>query len=199
MAVGRGFLTVIGLALMAGCTTSRPLPVPPQPTATATPSPAITLVGADLLQDVGQGAGASYQIPVKTTEKIADGVTVVANVGVRPLTILGVEPIFAAQPSAGVVLGIQLNHVKEHDQVMGVVRAYPPPGVQLIEARGAIINPVSLSGDWFQIVMGLNVKSGTVAITGLRITFRVDGVTYTRTFIHQVRLCAGRPPSATTC
>jgi hypothetical protein len=199
MAAGRGLLTAIGLVLVAGCTTSGPLPVPPRPTTTATPSPATTVFGADLLQDVAQGGGASYQIPVKTTEKIADGVTVVANVGVRPLTILGVEPVFQGQPRADVVLAIQLTHLKEHDEVMGVVRTYPPPGVQLIEVRGAIINPVSLSGDRFQIVLGLNVRSGTVAITGLRITFRVDGATYTTTLAHQIRLCAGRPPDATTC
>jgi hypothetical protein len=199
MAAGRGFLTIIGLVLVAGCTTSGPLPVPPRPTATAIPSPATTVFGADLLQDMAPGGAGSYQIPVKATEKIADGITVVANVGLRPLTILGIEPVFADQPPAGVVLGIQLTHLTEHDQVIGVGRMYPPPGVQLIEARGAIINPTSLKGDRFQIVLGLNVKSGTVAITGLRVTFRADGITYSTTFTHQIRLCVGRPASATSC
>ncbi|MGE5829589.1 MAG: hypothetical protein ACM30G_14700 [Micromonosporaceae bacterium] len=157
------------------------------------------MVGVDMLQDVAGGSNTSYQIPVKPTEAIADGTTVVRNVGLRPLTILGIEPIFQGQPPVNVVVGIQLAHLNEDDQLIGIARTYPPPGVSLIEPTGAVINPVSLSGDRFQIIMGLNVKSGTVVVTGLRVTFRVDGVTYTTTFTHQVRLCAGRPPSATTC
>lgn len=185
---------LLAAALAAGCGT----PPAPAPTLATTPvRPTPSPIDSPLRTADG-GASVRYQLPVRPAEQIADGSTLLINAGTVPIRLETIEPVYAAEPPPGVLLGVHLVTDPGTDRPVGITRDYPPP-VRLGAVPGAVLAPVGEHGDRYQVILGLRVRTGTVAVTGLRVTFTMNGTTLVQVVPHFVRLCSGRPAGSTDC
>jgi hypothetical protein len=164
----------------------------------ATPAASQPVHGDAALQRLDR-SGFIYQLPVKATERIADGAVMVSNAGQRPIQLVSVEPMFDAYTPFGTLLGVGVIARAASEDTIGIARTYPPPGDRLMAVSGATLEPASVAGLRYQLMVGLQVRDGTVNLTALQVTFTLDGHTYTRTLPHHVTLCEGRPAGSTTC
>jgi hypothetical protein len=187
----------IVILAVAGCTPTPAQRSQARPDATAAAQPPAA-PPALAIQAVSS-AGVRYDLPVQPTERVADGATTIVNAGATKVQLVNVEPVFTDRPAGEPVLGIHVVRRSLDEQAFGIARTYPPPDTVLGEVPGAVLDPHRDGGARYQLVVGLNVRTGTLTLSGLRVTYIAEGVTYTRTLEHNVVLCAGRPRGATRC
>ena len=187
---------LLALTALTGCDNVNGAP-PASPTAS---SPSISVsptLGAGTLVSIEQKA--SYQVPTRRGEVIADGAVVLRNIGNEAVRLQGVQLVFASGGNGLTVEGAKILRLAGTD-VSGIQRSFPPnkqTGQRWHDAVGAEIVPGE--GMVYQLILGLSVSVGTHRVEAVRLTYSATGVTREVEIPHDITLCVQGRSTATTC
>ncbi|MBB5871404.1 hypothetical protein F4553_004783 [Allocatelliglobosispora scoriae] len=204
--VAIGTLLMAAALFMEGCSPndpgSTPTPTGPAATPTATVNPGSTGPSGPGKSLQSMSAGERIQMPLKPSETISDGYPIIRNVGSSKVSITAVDVISNQDNGKLRILGSLTRAIPAGSaDLIGIQRVFPPQrdAQGATNAIGTIIDPFDVDKSDHEVVVGIGVTSGNVEISGLRITYMIDGRTYTQQFDQSLVLCLGRPANSTTC
>jgi hypothetical protein len=148
------------------------------------------------LKIAGIWSSYSYRLPTLKTCEIGDGLTVVKVAGSTALRVTALQVLYGGDAkSSEAHVTYQLISFRRGTTEGQLLATFDlgalTKGLSYGPALGGVLEPLTPSGLWYDIVARVKVIANHVStwsIDGLRVTYRDNSATYTTTFHESVKL-----------